>query len=141
MNENDTPPAPEPVDLTIALTQMKEDGSPPVGFHMMFFSQDFKNSEQCPTLQLLKMLGAEYDFSDTVKRQVFQMPKDMVIMSYEFAWLGGFDGLQEAMENINKILEDQFRRMVENKSLREIPQARIPFLAEQPDYIEGDDAE
>jgi hypothetical protein len=141
MNENDTPPAPEPVDLTIALTQMKEDGNPPVGFHMMFFSQDFKNSEQCPTLQLLKMLGAEYDFSDTVKRQVFQMPKDMVIMSYEFAWLGGFDGLQEAMENINKILEDQFRRMVENKSLREIPQARISFLAEQPDYIEGDDAE
>ena len=59
MNENDTPPAPEPVDLTIALTQMKEDGNPPVGFHMMFFSQDFKNSEQCPTLQLLKMLAQQ----------------------------------------------------------------------------------
>ena len=137
----DTQIAPDPVNLAEALKQMDDDGKPPVGFHMMFFSSDFKNSESCPTLQLLKMLGAEYNFGDTIKRQVSQMPKDLIIMSYEFAWLGGFDGLQEAMENINKILEDQFRRMVENKSLREIPQARISFLAEQPDYIEGDDAE
>ena len=130
----DTELAPEPVNLAEALKQMDDDGNPPVGFHMMFFSSDFKNSENCPTLQLLKMLGAEYNFGDTIKRQVFQMPKDLVIMSYEFAWLGGFEGLQEAMEGINKILEDQFRRMVENKSLNEIPQARISFLAEQPDY-------
>tara|TARA_B100000029_G_C17435697_1_gene909565 strand:- start:235 stop:690 length:456 start_codon:yes stop_codon:yes gene_type:complete len=130
----DTELAPEPVNLAEALKQMDDDGNPPVGFHMMFFSSDFKNSENCPTLQLLKMLGAEYNFADTIKRQVFQMPKDLVIMSYEFAWLGGFEGLQEAMEGINKILEDQFRRMVENKSLNEIPQARISFLAEQPDY-------
>ena len=130
----DTELAPEPVNLAEALKQMDDDGNPPVGFHMMFFSSDFKNAENCPTLQLLKMLGAEYNFGDTIKRQVFQMPKDLVIMSYEFAWLGGFEGLQEAMEGINKILEDQFRRMVENKSLNEIPQARISFLAEQPDY-------
>ena len=138
MSENtDTQPAPEPVNLAEALTQMNEDGNPPVGFHMMFFSSEFRNSEECPTLQLLKMLGSQYDFKDTIKRQVFQMPKDLVIMSYEFAWLGGFDGLQEAMEGINKILEDQFRRMVENKTLHEIPQARISFLAEKPDYKEG----
>ena len=130
----DTELAPEPVNLAEALKQMDDDGNPPVGFHMMFFSSDFKSSENCPTLQLQKMLGAEYNFADTIKRQVFQMPKDLVIMSYEFAWLGGFEGLQEAMEGINKILEDQFRRMVENKSLNEIPQARISFLAEQPDY-------
>ena len=130
----DTELAPEPVNLAEALKQMDDDGNPPVGFHMMFFSSEFKNAENCPTLQLLKMLGAEYNFGDTIKRQVFQMPKDLVIMSYEFAWLGGFEGLQEAMEGINKILEDQFRRMVENKSLNEIPQARISFLAEQPDY-------
>ena len=142
MSENtDTQPAPDPVNLAVALKQMNDDGTPPVGFHMMFFSSEFKNSENCQTLQLLKMLGAEYDFADTIKRQVFQMPKDMVIMSYEFAWLGGFDGLQEAMENINKILEDQFRRMVENKTLLEIPQARLSFLAEQPDYIEGGEEE
>ena len=109
----DTELAPEPVNLAEALKQMDDDGNPPVGFHMMFFSSDFKNSENCPTLQLLKMLGAEYNFADTIKRQVFQMPKYLVIMSYEFACLGGFEGLQEAMEGINKILEDQFRRMVE----------------------------
>ncbi|MHA1138468.1 MAG: hypothetical protein ACTSSE_18465 [Candidatus Thorarchaeota archaeon] len=141
MSEADTQPEPEPVNLAVALKQMKEDGKPPVGFHMMFFSSEFKNTEECPTLQLLKMLGAEYDFADTIKRQVFQMPKDLVIMSYEFAWLGGFEGLQEAMEGINKILEDQFRRMVETKTLLEIPQARISFLGEQPDYIEGGEEE
>ncbi len=134
MSENETQPEPEPVNLAVALKQMKDDGNPPVGFHMMFFSPEFKNSEACEVLQLLKMLGSQYDFKDTIKRQVFQMPKDLVIMSYEFAWLGGFEGLQEAMEGINKILEDQFRRMVENKTLHEIPQARISFLAEQPDY-------
>jgi hypothetical protein len=137
----DTQIAPDPVNLAEALKQMDEDGKPPVGFHMMFFSSDFKNSEACPTLQLLKMLGAEYNFGDTIKRQVFQMPKDLIIMSYEFAWLGGFEGLQEAMEGINKILEDQFRRLVENKSLNEIPQARISFLAEQPDYKDGGEEE
>ncbi len=101
----DTELAPEPVNLAEALKQMDDDGNPPVGFHMMFFSSEFKNAENCPTLQLLKMLGAEYNFGDTIKRQVFQMPKDLVIMSYEFAWLGGFEGLQEAMEGINKSLK------------------------------------
>ena len=137
----DTQIAPDPVNLAEALKQMDDDGKPPVGFHMMFFSSDFKNSESCPTLQLLKMLGAEYNFGDTIKRQVFQMPKDLIIMSYEFAWLGGFEGLQEAMEGINKILEDQFRRLVENKSLNEIPQAPISFLAEQPDSKDGGEEE
>ena len=66
MSENtDTQPAPDPVNLAVALKQMKDDGTPPVGFHMMFFSPEFKNSENCQTLQLLKMLGAEYDFADT----------------------------------------------------------------------------
>ena len=30
------------VDLEVALKQMKDDGMPPTGFHMMFFSEDFK---------------------------------------------------------------------------------------------------
>ena len=48
----DTQIAPDPVNLAEALKQMDDDGKPPVGFHMMFFSSDFKNSESCPTLQL-----------------------------------------------------------------------------------------
>ena len=80
----------EPVDLSIALEQMNDDGTPPTGFHMMLLSPDFGMDEKCPTLQLLKMLGLEYDFADTVKRQVFQLPEDRVIISYEFCmarWL------------------------------------------------------
>ena len=117
------------VDLTEALNEMEAQGTPPSGFHMMLFSPYFGMTEQCPVLQLLKMIGAEYNFTDTIKRQVFQLPKDRIIISYEFAWLGGFHDLQQVMESINDTLEDQFTRMVDNKVLKEKPQARISFLA------------
>jgi len=123
----------EPVDLSIALEQMNDDGTPPTGFHMMLLSPDFGVDEKCPTLQLLKMLGLEYDFADTVKRQVFQLPEDRVIISYEFAWLGGFDTLQSTMESIDKIIAGQMERMVENGILSQKPQARISFLAAMPE--------
>ena len=129
MNENKN----EPVDLSIALEQMNDDGTPPTGFHMMLLSPDFGKDENCPTLQLLKMLGLEYDFADTVKRQVFQLPEDRVIISYEFAWLGGFDTLQSTMESIDKIIAGQMERMVENGILSQKPQARISFLAAMPE--------
>ena len=123
----------EPVDLSIALEQMNDDGTPPTGFHMMLLSPEFGRDEKCPTLQLLKMLGLEYDFADTVKRQVFQLPEDRVIISYEFAWLGGFDTLQSTMESIDKIIAGQMERMVEDGILSQKPQARISFLAAMPE--------
>ncbi len=121
----------EAVDLAVALKQMKEDGVPPTGFHMMFFSEDFQNSHDCPMNQLLRKVGIVHDFEDTVKRQVFQMPKGQII-SYEFAWLGGFDTLQTTMETIDTLLKEQFDIMVQNKTFRAYPQARISFLGDQP---------
>ena len=84
-------------------------------------------------LQLLKMLGLEYDFADTVKRQVFKLPQDHVIISYEFAWLGGYEGIQSTMENIDKILAVQMEKMVEEGILSQKPQATISFLAAMPE--------
>ena len=124
---------PETVDLSIALEQMKNDGHAPTGFHMMLLSPDFVMDENCPMLQLLKMLGLEYDFADTVKRQVFKLPQDHVIISYEFAWLGGYEGIQSTMENIDKILAVQMEKMVEEGILSQKPQARISFLAAMPE--------
>mgnify|MGYP003984602831 FL=1 len=71
MSENTEP---ETVDLSTALEKMNADGHPPTGFHMMLLSPEFGKDEDCPTLQLLKKLGLKYNFADTVKRQVFQLP-------------------------------------------------------------------
>ena len=131
MSETDERPDPA-VDLDVALKQMQEDGTPPTGFHMMFFSEDFLMKESCPTNLLLKKLGMEHDFHDTIKRQVFQLPNNVSIVSYEFAWLGGFDGIQPTLEAIDDILKDQFDRMVQNKTLRTHPQARLSFLTNMP---------
>lgn len=130
MSENTKP---ESVDLSTALEQMKNDGHAPTGFHMMLLSPDFGMDEECPTLQLLKMLGLEYNFADTLKRQVFQLPQDRVIISYEFAWLGGFESLQSTMESIDTIIAGQMEKMVEEGILSQKPQARISFLAAMPD--------
>ncbi len=130
MTENTEP---ESVDLATALAKMKDEGHPPAGFHMMFFSPEFENTEDCPTLQLLKMLGQEYDFVDTIKRQVFQMPENQVIISYEFAWLGGFETIKSTLESIDDIIATQLGRMVEQGILKNKPQARISFLAEMPE--------
>ena len=120
------------VDLTEALKQMNEQGTPPTGFHMMLLSPDFGLKEDCPTLQLLKMLGQQYDFSDTIKRQVFQLPQNNII-SYEFAWLGGFETIQDTMESVDKIIGEQMKRFVDDGTLKSTPQARISFLAPMPD--------
>ena len=127
------------VDLEIALKQMKDDGMPPTGFHMMFFSEDFKNDKNCPMNLLLRKVGYTYDFVDTIKRQIYQLPKGTII-SYEFAWLGGFDGLQSTLEAIDKLLKQQFDKMVQDKVLRQYPQARVSFLTnEQPIESEAED--
>jgi hypothetical protein len=116
--------AEQAVDLEVALKQMKDDGMPPTGFHMMFFSEDFQNSHDCPMNQLLRKIGIVHDFEDT-------MPNGQ-IMSYEFAWLGGYDNLQTTMETIDTLLKEQFDIMVQNKTFRAYPQARISFLTDQP---------
>ena len=125
-NENDSTPQ-AAVDLEVALKQMVEDGMPPTGFHMMFFSKDFQTTEDCPMNVLLRKLGLSYDFHDTIKRQVFQMPKEQII-SYEFAWLGGFATLQNTLEAVDKLLKEQFDLMVADKVLSHYPQARVSFL-------------
>ena len=137
-NENDSTPQ-AAVDLEVALKQMKDDGMPPTGFHMMFFSEDFKTTDDCPMNQLLRKIGYTYDFHDTIKRQVFQMPKSTII-TYEFAWLGGFDGIQSTLESIDTLLKGQFDKMVEDKVLRQFPQARVSFLTnEAPLDVETED--
>ncbi len=100
---------------------------------MMLLSPDFGLKEDCPTLQLLKMLGQQYDFADTIKRQVFQLPKNTII-SYEFAWLGGFQTIQDTMEKVDEIIGEQMKRFVDDGTLRTIPQARISFLAPMPEH-------
>ena len=129
-NENTDEQPQAAVDLEVALKQMKDDGMPPTGFHMMFFSEDFKTTDDCPMNQLLRKVGYTYDFHDTIKRQVFQMPKSTII-TYEFAWLGGFDGIQPTLESIDTLLKEQVDKMVEDKVLRQFPQARVSFLTNQ----------
>ena len=137
-NEQDEQPQ-AAVDLEVALKQMKDDGMPPTGFHMMFFSEDFKNDKNCPMNVLLRKVGYTYDFVDTIKRQIYQLPKGTII-SYEFAWLGGFDRLQSTLEAIDKLLKQQFDKMVQDKVFRQYPQARVSFLTnEQPIESEAED--
>ena len=93
----------QPVGIDEALNQMKEDGHPPTGFHMMFFSEDFTLKDDCPTNQLLQMVGSQYGFADTIKRQVYNMPN-----------------LQKPVANT--IL------MVEDGMLSSYPKARVSFL-------------
>ncbi len=130
-NEATDEQPPASVDLGTAIEQMVEDGMPPNGFHMMFFSEDFQLTESCPTNQLLKMLGMQHGFADTIKRQVFQMPKGKII-TYEFAWLGPVEDLQQTLESIDGIIQDSFKRMVQDKELRRQPQGRVSFLATPP---------
>jgi hypothetical protein len=118
----------QPVGIDEALNQMKEDGHPPTGFHMMFFSEDFTLKEDCPTNQLLHMVGSKYGFADTIKRQVYNMPKEVSIITYEFAWLGGFNLIKTTMEEVDALITDQFNRMVLNGTLSSYPKARVSFL-------------
>jgi len=129
MNEIEDDVAPQPsIDLETALAQMKEDGNLPDGFHMMFFSEEFSMKEDCPANQLLKKVGMKYGFEDTLRRQVFQLPNDKRIISYEFMWLGDFDLIQSTMERVDEIIQQSFDLMVKNKVLSIRPKGRIQFL-------------
>jgi len=74
------------------------------------------------------MVGSKYGFADTIKRQVYNMPKDVSIITYEFAWLGGFNSIKTTMEEVDAIITSQFNRMVGDGTLSEYPKARISFL-------------
>ena len=60
----------QPVGIDEALNQMKEDGHPPTGFHMMFFSEDFTLKNDCPTNQLLQMVCEIHTQLDEVLHQL-----------------------------------------------------------------------
>lgn len=137
-NETDEKP-PASVGLEEALNQMKEAGDIPDGFHMMFFSEDFTLSESCPTNILLRSVGERYGFADTIRRQVFQMPKDQTIITYEFACFTPFEEMKNTMEEIDDLINESFARMVENKTLTTHPKARVQFLLAQPIQNGGED--
>ena len=128
--DDDTPQA--AIGLEEALKQMKDEGCPPDGFHMMFFSTDFELDESCPTNILLKKITTSFNCEDTLKRQVFQMPKGENIITYEFAWFGEFNELQSTMENIDKLINENFAIMLNEGLFNEPPKARIQFLVEAP---------
>ena len=71
-NENTDEQPQAAVDLEVALKQMKDDGMPPTGFHMMFFSEDFKTTDDCPMNQLLrKCWNTLMTSTDTIKSDKF----------------------------------------------------------------------
>jgi hypothetical protein len=118
----------ESVDLGTALLQMEEDDTIPDGFHMMFFSEEFKLTEDCPMNKLLKMVTEHYDCGDSLKRQIYQMPENRNIITYEFAWVGEFSKLQKVMEDINDTINDGLSRMVAANDMQTSPKRRIQFL-------------
>lgn len=129
----------ETIGLDEALKQMKEDGTIPDGFHMMFFSEDFSLGEECPANMMLKSVGERYGFADTLRRQVFQMPKGQAIITYEFACFVDFDDLKHTMEEVDTLINESFDTMVNQKKLREHPKARVQFLIAQPQGGADDD--
>ena len=76
--------------------------------------------------QLLRKLATLTISMILSNSQVFQMPKSTII-TYEFAWLGGFDGIQSTLESIDTLLKGQFDKMVEDKVLRQFPSKSIIF--------------
>ena len=131
MSEDDETPQ-AAIGLDEALKQMSEEGCPPDGFHMMFFSTDFELDESCPTNILLKKITTSFNCEDTLKRQVFQMPKGKNIVTYEFAWFGDFNELQTTMETIDKLINENFATMLNDGLFNEPPKARVQFLVESP---------
>lgn len=129
LNDNTPPPA---IGLEEALIQMKDEGCPPDGFHMMFFSREFGITDECPANVLLKKITMSYNCDDTLKRQVYKMPKGNDIITYEFAWFGEFDKLQTTMETIDNLINDNFALMLSDGILTEPPKARVQFLIEAP---------
>ena len=79
--ENENNNVPQSVGLDEALAQMKEDNTIPDGFHMMFFSEEFSLTEDCPMNVLLRMVTSRYECSETLKRQIFQLPKNKRVIT------------------------------------------------------------
>jgi len=131
MSEDDETPQ-AAIGLEEALRQMKEEGCPPDGFHMMFFSTEFGLDDSCPTNILLRKITNSFNCEDTLKRQVFQMPKGDNIITYEFAWFGEFNELQSTMETIDNLINENFALMLTDGILSEPPKARVQFLVESP---------
>jgi len=126
----------ETVGLEEALQQMKDDGVVPDGFHMMFFSEDFTLAETCPMNQVLKMVTTSFECSDTLRRQVFQMPNNRNVVTYEFAWLGALEEIKQVMERIDQTITDAIKRLIDNKELKTPPKRRVQFLLSQQPNIE-----
>jgi hypothetical protein len=118
----------ESIGLEEALNEMKEAGDVPDGFHMMFFSEDFSLREECPTNKLLKSVGERFGFADLIRRQVFQLPKDQTVVTYEFPCFVGFDDIQQTMEEVDMLINESFDRMVKDGTLTSHPKARVQFL-------------
>ena len=129
--ENESNNVPQTVGLDEALAQMKEENTIPDGFHMMFFSEEFLLTEDCPMNTLLKMITTRYNCVDSLKRKVFQLPKNQVITTYEFAWLGDFNEIKEVMEQIDETINDGLKRMLDSKTLLIPPKRRVQFLFEE----------
>lgn len=126
----------ETVGLEEALQQMKEDGVVPDGFHMMFFSEDFTLAETCPMNQVLKMITMSFGCSDTLRRQVFQMPNNRNVITYEFAWLGALKEIKQVMEEIDQTITDAIKRLIDKNELKMPPKRRVQFLLSQHPNLE-----
>ena len=126
----------ETVGLEEALQQMKEDGVVPDGFHMMFFSEDFTLAETCPMNQVLKMITMSFGCSDTLRRQVFQMPNNRNVITYEFAWLGELKEIKQVMEEIDQTITDAIKRLIDKNELKMPPKRRVQFLLSQQPNLE-----
>lgn len=121
----------EAIGLEEAIKQMKDDGEVPDGFHMMFFSEDFTLNEDDPTNILLKSVGERFGFAEHIRRQVFQLPKDQTVVTYEFPCFVGIDDLQQTMEEVDALINEAFGRMVTDNTLTVLPKARVQFLSAQ----------
>jgi hypothetical protein len=132
----DNESVPQSVGLDEALQQMKEDGVVPDGFHMMFFSEEFSLAETCPMNQVLRMITMNFGCSDTLRRQVFQMPNNRNVITYEFAWLGPFEEIKQVMENIDRTITDAINRLMKNNELKTAPKRRVQFLLAQQPSVE-----
>tara|TARA_R110002012_G_scaffold315755_1_gene530016 strand:+ start:10348 stop:10737 length:390 start_codon:yes stop_codon:yes gene_type:complete len=126
----------ETVDLETALNQMEKDGTIPDGFHMMFFSDEFKLTEDCTMNKMLKMITESFQCADTLKRQIYQMPDGRNIITYEFAWIGDFSKIQSVMEEMDSTINDGIKRIMAANEMENTPQRRIQFLTLQEDNTE-----
>ena len=80
----------------------------------------------------MKSVGERFGFADLIRRQVFQLPKDQTVVTYEFPCFVGFDDLQQTMEEVDMHINESFDRMVKDGTLTSHPKARVQFLLAEP---------